>query len=224
MHFCGHLLRGGVDWNSMLIACSVIVASVTSYAEVWIEIWWWSTRCRHSYVTSYAEVWIEIGMLIAIARRKMSPPTRRCGLKFSCCQMLKDMEKSPPTRRCGLKLEEIESMEYPAGHLLRGGVDWNGISESSKAPIGVTSYAEVWIEICTDVLTWSSVFVTSYAEVWIEMKGWFDGKEKERSPPTRRCGLKYAKFLACLPGNRPSPPTRRCGLKSLVCSIHILPP
>ena len=39
-----------------------------------------------------------------------------------------------------------------------------------KSCIGlVTSYAEVWIEICIwdDVLYWCNV--TSYAEVWIEM-------------------------------------------------------
>ena len=41
--------------------------SVTSYAEVWIEMEIQRKNCFWAYVTSYAEVWIEIRL-----------PVRRC--------------------------------------------------------------------------------------------------------------------------------------------------
>ena len=56
---------------------------------------------------------------------------------------------SPPTRRCGLKLRQTL-------HIF--------------ARDGVTSYAEVWIEITKNVLIACDALVTSYAEVWIEMR------------------------------------------------------
>ena len=78
-------------------------------------------------VTSYTEVWIEITILaINTLSAKVSPPIRRCGLKFnlvpklisvSFCHLLYGgvdwnwlisciyncRYKSPPIRRCGLK-------------------------------------------------------------------------------------------------------------------------
>ena len=55
----GHFLRGSVDWNSY-IQFKLMLVQVTSFAEVWIEIF--ASCCRSSFpcVTSFAEVWIEI--------------------------------------------------------------------------------------------------------------------------------------------------------------------
>ena len=101
-------------------------------------------------------------------------------------------------------------------------------------PSGVTSYAEVWIEIEAIIEKDMKKKVTSYAEVWIEMWKRAESVIGLSSPPTRRCGLKsvfiinsgnivvvtsYAEvwieisssafLLWCIM----SPPTRRCGLK-----------
>ncbi len=57
------------------------LASVTSYAEVWIEISHYIISHPAEIVTSYAEVWIEIASNAFNGIRSMSPPTRRCGLK-----------------------------------------------------------------------------------------------------------------------------------------------
>ena len=58
-------------------------------------------------------------------------------------------------------------------------------------PQGVTSYAEVWIEIRESQSGGQESGVTSYAEVWIEIMV-ITGREAAvcMSPPTRRCGLK----------------------------------
>ena len=54
----------------------------------------------------------------------------------------------------------------------------------------VTSYAEVWIEICAAIYNIKHEFVTSYAEVWIEIDIVREAIRLLMSPPTRRCGLK----------------------------------
>ena len=55
----------------------------------------------------------------------------------------------------------------------------------------VTSYAEVWIEINTKEQVDADSLVTSYAEVWIEIILYIRKKTTgDKSPPTRRCGLK----------------------------------
>ena len=57
------------------------MCTVTSYAEVWIEISVFAVVLRCYYVTSYAEVWIEIYSSFFSSMNISSPPTRRCGLK-----------------------------------------------------------------------------------------------------------------------------------------------
>ena len=56
--------------------------NVTSLAEVWIEILKRSTDRRWSLVTSLAEVWIEIDATKASSSQNPSLPLRKCGLKF----------------------------------------------------------------------------------------------------------------------------------------------
>ena len=55
--------------------------SVTSLAEVWIEIFLMgSEKLAHS-VTSLAEVWIEIELQNTMLNAEKSLPLRKCGLK-----------------------------------------------------------------------------------------------------------------------------------------------
>ena len=79
-----------------------VVVRVTSYAEVWIEIWYYLWEILDTHVTSYAEVWIEIHLSVPHCEILASPPTRRCGLKFFFITRLYDRVYR---------------------HLLRGGVD-----------------------------------------------------------------------------------------------------
>ena len=143
---------------------------VTSYAEVWIEIWSWESGDHNKNVTSYAEVWIEIKVRCSDCSSG-SCHLLRGGVDWNrvAWKLYRYARMSPPTRRCGLKFTRVV------------------LHELSHA---VTSYAEVWIEICMSLL---------------DMMG-------KESPPTRRCGLKSAiKWMVA--ANLKSPPTRRCGLK-----------
>ena len=56
-------------------------------------------------------------------------------------------------------------------HFLRGSVDWNRELIMRVIPIGVTSFAEVWIEILLIQVIGAFPVVTSFAEVWIEISG-----------------------------------------------------
>ena len=60
-----------------------ILSTVTSLAEVWIEIAYKVGREVHFNVTSLAEVWIEIWMPHLLLFSCMSLPLRKCGLKFA---------------------------------------------------------------------------------------------------------------------------------------------
>ena len=184
-----------MDWNCFK-SLFVILATQSpptrrcglKFFSGYSEYVWW-------HVTSYAEVWIEI-FLLAVGKLKkdQSPPTRRCGLKFPIPHLSKRRKRhllrggvdwnicfvwwclcklvtsyaevwieigmlalmqagsgSPPTRRCGLKWPHPEVSCQECRHLLRGGVDWN---------------ANIWTGIC----------------------GFFT------SPPTRRCGLKFRRI------------------------------
>ena len=56
----------------------------------------------------------------------------------------------------------------------------------------VTSYTEVWIEICAKVSSVYEFLVTSYTEVWIEILYASIKLCRLPSLPTRKCGLKYS--------------------------------
>ena len=166
--FC-HLLRGGVDWNALHPGDKKAV-SVTSYAEVWIEIVCLKEIHLKCWVTSYAEVWIEM----------MNLHKKSCiGLVTSYAEVW-------------IEICIWDDVLY-----------W----------CNVTSYAEVWIEMLIRLMNNQYLKVTSYAEVWIEihyLSSWYlqDGghllrggvdwniifprasNRHSKSPPTRRCGLK----------------------------------
>ena len=56
--------------------------TVTSLAEVWIEIGYFGLIQQRLYVTSLAEVWIEIDLRHHHSGRSRSLPLRKCGLKL----------------------------------------------------------------------------------------------------------------------------------------------
>ena len=167
--------------------------SVTSLAEVWIEIFLMrSEKLAHS-VTSLAEVWIEI------LNKNVTAPIAAghfpCGsVDWNIFRLLS---------------------RYPShSHFPCGSVDWN--TEHivlSCWLLKVTSLAEVWIEIrynpgtywiwlchfpCGSVDWNHHIFyigiahvVTSLAEVWIEILYLLTNQCSILSLPLRKCGLKY---------------------------------
>ena len=97
-----HFPCGSVDWNHMV--CELLVnKSVTSLAEVWIEISMSLHPPPSIAVTSLAEVWIEIWMPHLLLFSCMSLPLRKCGLKFRPYFFALKCTKSLPLRKCGLK-------------------------------------------------------------------------------------------------------------------------
>ena len=59
----------------------------------------------------------------------------------------------------------------------------------------VTSLAEVWIEMEHLLISMIAVTVTSLAEVWIEIQNQQDFSVYWLSLPLRKCGLKYLCYL-----------------------------
>ena len=121
-----HFLRGSVDWNP----CSAASAA-------------WQT------VTSFAEVWIEMIVKLKYIYIKMSLPSRKCGLKYHTCS-------HKPDRKRHFLRGSVDWNQYPAAlsfigpcHFLRGSVDWNFDRHTQHFESSVTSFAEVWIEIST---------------------------------------------------------------------------
>ena len=98
------LLRGGVDWNSSYFVCCFKIIVVASFAEAWIEI-------------GSKPIFIDV---------KLSPPSRRRGLKS-----LESPGYMRPFEVASFAEAWIEILIYAAaiwfdsGRLLRGGVDWN---------------------------------------------------------------------------------------------------
>ena len=72
------------------------------------------------------------------------------------------------------------------GFFIKVGVAW------------VTSHTEVWIEIILDAEAYQEKLkVTSHTEVWIEIPIILDDKSNTgKSPPIRRCGLKFSDFCS----------------------------
>ena len=79
--------------------------SVTSLAEVWIEIIWEKIPPGTSIVTSLAEVWIEIYTCLMVCQQIQSLPLRKCGLKCIFYAVYSIQGRSLPLRKCGLKFE-----------------------------------------------------------------------------------------------------------------------
>ena len=123
------------------------VNTVTSLAEVWIEISCKVATERVSIVTSLAEVWIEICIITITYSKYKSLPLRKCGLKFVL-----------PVRVSKLLVTSLAEVWIEIA------VRYLPLSQ-----VLVTSLAEVWIEISFFQCKKGTGAVTSLAEVWIEI-------------------------------------------------------
>ena len=99
---------------------------VTTFAVVWIEIFFLYYSFLYPPVTTFAVVWIEMLIPSEIKNRIVSPPSRWCGLKFQ-----------PYTGNGCL------------AHVTTFAVVWIEILPRADpmALILVTTFAVVWIEI-----------------------------------------------------------------------------
>ena len=120
-------------------------------------------------VTPYAGVWIETPIDAETSSRRMSPPTRGCGLKRLTSPLVRLRQVTP---YAGVWIETLIRL-------------FIGCAEQ------VTPYAGVWIETAVCAVCGRIIIVTPYAGVWIEtLIRLFIGCA-EQSPPTRGCGLKH---------------------------------
>ena len=169
-----HFLRGSVDWNWWRQIIALPVYSVTSFAEVWIEIY---------YMATYHP-------------RLKSLPSRKCGLK-SAKDYRRNKQLNSHFLRGSVDWNSSSTIlaAYHLSHFLRGNVDWNLKGKWGIWNEWVTSFAEVWIEMIEVIAPVKAVIVTSFAEVWIEIVTRLGHIRQTRSLPSRKCGLKYFKFL-----------------------------
>ena len=81
------------------------------------------------------------------------------------------------------------SVAHPVGYLAEA---WIETFPLFREPTGtlVASLAEAWIEIISGDTTDLTSKVTSFAEAWIEIGSWPFFRDRSRSPPSRRRGLK----------------------------------
>ncbi len=170
----------------------MIILSVASRAEAWIETRAARSIWKGAWVASRAEAWIETRIVIGAlalelrvasraeawietvhgecpARVARSPPARRRGSKHRVALELQRKSTSPPARRRGSKPAACCSMRAAACRLPRGGVDRN-IAEARAAGLVplVASRAEAWIETIHKPGQRNDDRVASRAEAWIE--------------------------------------------------------
>ena len=202
-------------WIEMIVNAAFPFGQfVTSLAEVWIEI---TEDCRNQQqagVTSLAEVWIEICTCLMVCQQIQSHfpcgsvdwnrishwDLDLSGSHFPCGSV--DWNMSFPFRIsfpfCHFPCGSVDwnaaggdTAKAAFSHFPCGSVDWNRGANVQMQYNGVTSLAEVWIEIirrCRNITDW---IVTSLAEVWIEMSFWDYFVWGNESLPLRKCGLKY---------------------------------
>ena len=100
-------------------------------------------------VTSYAEVWIEIfARRIRMKREISSPPTRRCGLKFRLPSGILHFLRVTSYAEVWIEILSL-SLCYIVLHVTSYAEVWIEIVLLIvlRSMSSVTSYAEVWIEI-----------------------------------------------------------------------------
>ena len=213
MEYCCHFPCGSVDWNRIRIK-KVCDITVTSLAEVWIEIVSMNNASGKLAVTSLAEVWIEIAncaatssavivtslaeVWIEIMRTEVLWLTRRVtSLAEVWIEMIPWSQtlyciQSLPLRKCGLK--------YCCIHI-------------QLAILTVTSLAEVWIEIRIQhllLIRCESHFPCGSVDWNCHTVG--SGSDGVPSLPLRKCGLKYV-YVCPKAIQQMSLPLRKCGLK-----------
>ena len=144
-----HFPCGSVDWNA-IFRVIISIVSVTSLAEVWIEIAILSAQDRMECVTSLAEVWIEISryagnisfgtvtslaevwiemrMTIRFWSGALSLPLRKCGLKSAYTKgNLQEGDRHFPCGSVDWNTEQAIKNGKQPSHFPCGSVDWNSI-------------------------------------------------------------------------------------------------
>ena len=170
--------------------------SVTSLAEVWIEIQIWYHTFHNYCVTSLAEVWIEIASAGPAFDPNKSLPLRKCGLKFEAWGWPYEYISHFPCGSVDWNIFDEIRKTGPFSHFPCGSVDWNRTAEHYAECRKVTSLAEVWIEIGFGIIRTRTFAVTSLAEVWIEISSSVAVQSMSwPSLPLRKCGLKWLKMF-----------------------------
>ena len=97
-----HFLRGSVDWNQDWL--KKIDKSGSHFLRGSVDWNYCYEECfKRGSVTSFAEVWIEIRAYIPIGTCSLSLPSRKCGLKSIGTCSFTISSRSLPSRKCGLK-------------------------------------------------------------------------------------------------------------------------
>ena len=166
---------------------------VTSLAEVWIEIALFNVSLFIFLVTSLAEVWIEIYLTIWDRKSKICHfPCGSVDWNAAGGDTAKAAFSHFPCGSVDWNIYIIGKEGKEMSHFPCGSVDWNRGANVQMQYNGVTSLAEVWIEMEHLLISMIAVTVTSLAEVWIEIQNQQDFSVYWLSPPLRKCGLKFA--------------------------------
>ena len=100
-----------------------ILSTVTSLAEVWIEILKRSTDRRWSLVTSLAEVWIEIEDEALEELERIVTSLAEVWIEIPDYAEEQGNSSSLPLRKCGLKYKINKISQYIGCHFPCGSVD-----------------------------------------------------------------------------------------------------
>ena len=171
MKYCSHFPCGSVDWNRKGTRW-LSGRSVTSLAEVWIEIrhqWW---LYKSGLVTSLAEVWIEISRFHWSGTEQVVTSLAEVWIEIVPGSVSKRACGHFPCGSVDWNSNWLSSSSMSYRHFPCGSVDWNLNSSVEIALSFVTSLAEVWIEIDLQSIRLFAPVVTSLAEVWIEIWKW----------------------------------------------------
>ena len=98
-----HFPCGSVDWNISDPVTRFVISSVTSLAEVWIEMSGVSPLQKPAVVTSLAEVWIEIWIILISMHLKFVTSLAEVWIEILFYSYLGYRVVSLPLRKCGLK-------------------------------------------------------------------------------------------------------------------------
>ena len=152
----------------------VLTVSVTSLAEVWIEMQpgILSSVSEYRHFPCGSVDWNDCNP-DTVCLSCQSLPLRKCGLKSSDNQIWLLELWSLPLRKCGLK-SFVSTYAITAHAVTSLAEVWIEIHSRFGCTImySVTSLAEVWIEIGEDWTSYKNGSVTSLAEVWIEIQYW----------------------------------------------------
>ena len=199
-----------------LFNVSLFIFLVTSLAEVWIEIYLtiWDRKSKICHFPCGSVDWNISQKCVKITKVRSHFP---CGsvdwnmsfpfrISFPFCHFPCG---SVDWNAAGGDTAKAAFSHFPCGsvdwniyiigkegkemsHFPCGSVDWNRGANVQMQYNGVTSLAEVWIEMEHLLISMIAVTVTSLAEVWIEIQNQQDFSVYWLSLPLRKCGLKFS--------------------------------